>query len=259
MSLEAAIKKTIEYAIKFDCHISKKEIEQRLISKNIFSNREIKEALSNLKLVSKKNFWKLAKIKKAKELADKIKTKFNDILFLGISGSVASGYPKKNDDIDILVVTKSNTLWKTRLILRWWIYKNKIPHRSFGKKERANQFCFNLWLDENSLKLPKDKQNLKNSVDLILLKPLINKQKTYEKFISENGWAKKWVATGYNKIIKLFVPRWTSGDISLKKGKSLDGIINFLVFCPQYLYMKKKIKKETIGLYQAFFHRPMIK
>ncbi|MFA5750090.1 MAG: nucleotidyltransferase domain-containing protein [Candidatus Shapirobacteria bacterium] len=258
MSLEAAIKKTIEYAIKFDCYISKKEIEQRLISKNIFSKKEIKEALNNLKLVNKRNFWKLTKIKKAKELANKIKTKFDDILFLGISGSVASGYPKKNDDIDILVVTKSNTLWKTRLVLRWWIYKNKIPHRSFGKKEKANQFCFNLWLDENSLKLPKDKQNLKNSIDLILLKPLINKQKTYEKFLIKNDWAKNYVAMGYNKKIKPFISRQVR-DISTKKGNFLDGIINFLVFWPQFLYMKKKIKKETVGLYQAFFHRPMIK
>jgi hypothetical protein len=257
MSLERAIKKTIEYAAKFKCQINKKEIEARLISKKVFSKKEIRKTLDQMKWVDKKNSWRLLKIKKAENLANKIEPKFGDILFLGISGSVASEHPKKNDDIDILLITRRNKLWITRLKLRWWIYKNKIPHRRYGQKEKTDQFCFNLWLDENSLKLPKNKQNLKNAVDLILLKPLINKQKTYENFLRENNWAEKYLATGYSEKKSEF--KIFNDQKKKEKNNFKDRLINELVFWPQFLYMKGKIRKETVGLHQAFFHKPVIK
>ncbi len=255
MSLKRAIKDTIEYAAKFGSYINKKEIEERLISRKYFSKEEIKKAIGDLNCKSKKNIFYEEKLNKALDLASKIKADFKDILFLGLSGSVASGHPKKNDDIDILIITKTNSLWKTRLCLRWWIYKNKVPHRKYGKNSEKNQFCFNLWLDENNLLLPKDRRNLKNSVDLILLKPLINKNEMYEKFLLTNNWAEKWVATGYARKVS-GIKYLVSGIEKTKiKNKSLDKFVNYLYFWPQYCYMKRKIRKEKVGLYQAFFHQ----
>lgn len=247
MSLEKAVQKTIEYAAKFKSNINKKEIGQRLISKKVFLEKEIEEVINKIEIRNKKNKWKNTKLKKAKDLSGLIEVKFKDILFLGISGSVASGHPKKNDDIDILIVTKADTLWKNRLKLRWWIYKNKIPHRGFNKKEVADQFCFNLWLDEKSLTLPQNKQNLKNAVDLILLKPLINKNKTYEKFMGQNSWARKFVAVGYGRKKK--------EKVKNRKYNFLNRITNWCYFWPQYIYMKRKIDREEVDLHRAFFHR----
>jgi len=247
MSLEKAIKKTVEYAAKFESNINKKEIGQRLISKKVFLEKEIEDGISKIKIRNKKNKWKSIKFKKAKDLADLIRIRFKDILFLGISGSVATGHPKKNDDIDILIITKADTLWKNRLGLRWWVYKNKIPHRGFNKKEVADQFCFNLWLDEKSLKLPQDKQNLRNAVDLILLKPLINREKIYERFVRKNDWAKRYVATGYsNKKLE---------KTKEKRNIYLNKIVNWCFFWPQYVYMRRKIDQEKVDLHRAFFHR----
>ena len=192
---------------------------------------------------------------KAINIAKIIETKFKDILFLGISGSVASGHPKKNDDIDFLIITKKNRLWKTRLLMRWWIFIKKIPHRKYGEKEKKDQFCFNLWLDESSLALPGNKQNLRNAVDLILLKPLINKKNIYEKFIKGNDWAKKWVATPYHRLL---VGQPTT-FLNKTKNKLGDEIMNQIYFWPQYWYMKRKITDEQISLHTAFFHRPMVK
>ena len=252
MSLKRDIENTIEYAAKFGSYINKKEIEQRLISKKIFSKGEILNLLEQLDYKGKKNRWYEKKFNKAVNLVGKIKKNFKNILFLGISGSVASGHPKMNDDIDFLIITKSNKLWITRLKIRWWIYRNNIPHRKYGKKEGSNEFCFNLWLDENYLLLPKTRRNLRNAVDLILLKPLINKNQTYEKFLLTNSWAKKWVATPYfNKIQDV---RFKILDKKIEQN-NFDKIINYLYFWPQYWYMKKKIGKESVSLYQAFFHR----
>ena len=256
MTVELAVKKTIDYANRFGSHINMDEIKKRLISNKIYSEETVDKEISRLNWKNKNNKWGKIKIIKAKKLALLIKNKFKDILFLGISGSVACAHPKKNDDIDIFIITKTNTLWKNRLFLRWWMYKNKIPHRKFKEKEFKDQFCLNLWLDEGCLEIPKNRQNLKNAIDLLLLKPLINKKNTYEKLLLVNSWAAKFVATPYvNKTKDL---RFKIQDSRIRQN-NFDKVINYLYFWPQYWYMKPKITKEKIGLYQAFFHRQMVK
>jgi hypothetical protein len=256
MKVNLAIKKTIKYAHGFKSYLNKNEISERLISKKIFLKEDIREGIKKINEVDKTNNWYVEKFKKAKILAQKIDKKFSDILFLGISGSVASSHPKKNDDIDFLVITKNNKLWKTRLFLRWWIWKKQIPHRKYSKKGKKDEFCFNLWLDESSLLLPINKHNLRNAVDLVLLRPLINRNKSYEKFISANDWAKKWVATPYEN--KIFNFQFLIFKKNQKENK-IDKIMNYLYFWPQYWYMKRKIQDEKIGLHEAFFHRRMVK
>jgi predicted nucleotidyltransferase len=254
--IDLAITRTINYAKKFKSKLDSSEIGERLISKKNFSRNEINELVNSWTEETKKNKYYLDKFAKAKEISQKIEEKFGDILFLGITGSVASGHPKKDDDIDFLVITQKNKLWRTRLFLRWWIFKKHIPHRKYGTRGEKDEYCFNLWLDESSLLMPKNKQNLRNSVDLVLVKPLINKKNIYEKFILINNWAKKWVATPYENKISNF-----KFSISKKNEKEdqISRFINYLYFWPQYWYMMRKIQSEKVGLHEAFFHRQMVK
>ena len=255
MNAFESIQKTINYAQKYGGQLTEKQLFERLIGNRVYTKEEINEfiKLKSYKVIKLEGKNKILeeKIKKAKELAKKISKRFPEILFLGITGSVAAEYPKKNNDIDLIIITKINKLWLIRLKLRLFIIINKIPHRKFGKKEKADEFCFNLWLDEKSLRLGKEKQNLKNAVDLILMKPLINRNKTYEKFIEANDWAKKWVATGYSGLVdrSLIVDRRKKIKENL-----IDEMINFMMFWLQFLYMRKRIKNEKVGLHEAFFH-----
>jgi len=255
MNAFESIQKTINYAQKYGGQLTEEQLFERLIGNRVYPKEEINDfiKLKSYKVIKLEGKNKILeeKIKKAKELAKKISKRFPEILFLGITGSVAAGYPKKNDDIDLIVITKVNKLWLARLRLRFFVVINKIPHRKFGKKEKENEFCFNLWLDERSLRLKKEKQNLKNAVDLILIKPLINRNRTYEKFILANDWAKKYVATGYSGLVNrsLVIDRRKKIKENL-----IDKMINFMMFWPQFLYMKKRIKKEKVGLHEAFFH-----
>lgn len=249
MDVFESVKRTIKYSRKYGGQLTEKQLYERLIGNKIY----LREEMSNVKfpISNKKNIYLEEKIEKAMKLTKLIEKKFKDILFLGITGSVAAEYPKKNDDIDLIIITKVDRLWLIRLKLRLFIITNKIPHRKFGKKEKKDDFCFNLWLDEKSLKLKKKKQKLKNAVDLILVKPLINRNKTYEKLILANSWAKKWVATGYSEKISNFQVLISKNK---PKEKKLDKIVNWVVFWPQFLYMKRRIKNEKVGLHEAFFH-----
>lgn len=249
MKLDDAIKRTIAYAKKHNCELSGEEIGERLISDKIYElNPPADKSASPF---DERGTFKQEKIKKAKKLVKLLERKFKNILMVGITGSVAAGYPDENDDIDLMIITKKNTLWLTRLKLRYFIYTKHIPHRKYGQKENRDEFCFNLWLDEDKLLLPKSRQNLKSAVDLILMKAILNRENAYEKFILENDWAKRWVATGYS--LKPSAPD-KIGDTSLDREALLDKVINWLVFIPQYLFMKRRIKSEEISLKQAIFN-----
>lgn len=252
MSLEIAIKKTINYADKFGSKITEKEITERLISNKIYPDKEINNLSKKEKLGNIINPWKLDKLLKAKDLGKLLKNNFNNILFLGVSGSVASGHPKENDDIDLVLITKRNKLWLTRFWLRISIFLNKIPHRKYGQKEMKDDFCFNLWLDEDGLKLPINKQTLQSANDLIMMIPIFNKQGIYEKLLLENDWVKKYLATGFYRKTKDI--RIKKKDLRIRQN-IIKEIINKLFFWPQYWYMKKRMTSEKINYHQAFFYK----
>ena len=156
--LKTAINKTRNYAKKYGQSLNDQQLFLRLISQKSYRLTEIM-GKGNKKITQ--NDWQ-NKLKKAELFTQKYLGKMEGILMVGVTGSVAAEFAFKNEDIDLLIVTKNNELWWWRLYLRFFIWWHKIPHRKFGEKENADEFCFNLWLDENNLSIPKNKRNLKN-------------------------------------------------------------------------------------------------
>jgi predicted nucleotidyltransferase len=247
MTLKEDRLRTIKYAKSFGCKLSEKQVIERLIGKTIYLNLPVRPRRTPP--LTKGGFNK--KINKAKKIAKILGKKFKNILFIGVTGSVAAGFPKKNDDIDLFIIVKSNTLWITRFWIRVFVAWNKIPHRKFGKKEKKDEFCFNMWLDESALKLPKNKQNLKNAVDLILMKKLYDKKNTYWKFLKANDWAKKYTATPYYNLLSKS-PSSATVEVSLfdKRGTKT---LNFLYFVFQYWYLRLKKRKDVVDLHRAMW------
>ena len=247
--LDRAIEITREYGRKFGVEYGRQEIKERLISGKVFSEKEIELRLKKLR-VNSYELTNKEKVKQAEELAELIAKYFKDILLIGVTGSVAAGYPKKENDIDLMIVTKKNRLWLTRFLMRMFIFVKHIPHRKFGRKENENDFCFNLWMEEDKLIIPKDRRNLRNAMDLILLRPILNINLTYENFVGKNDWVKKYVANGYKRIR---VHRRLVVMTEMDKSR-LARLLNWLVFWPQWWYMKRKIGGELVDQKRAFFH-----
>lgn len=241
MSLKDDIKKTIEYAESYHCRLTKEQIYGRLISKN------------NYKLRITNYEFKHQKLDKAKNLAQILRRKFKNILFIGVTGSVATEFPKKNDDIDLFIIVKRNTLWMTRFWVRFYIWKNGIPHRKYGKKEGKDEFCFNMWLDEDALLLPKNRQILRNAVDMVLMKKVFDKENTYLKFLKINKWAKKWVATPYSCLNPSSLRLSSNGYLPLTGENNINCFINILYFVPQYVFMWPKMRGQIVDLHRAMW------
>ncbi|MFA5917098.1 MAG: hypothetical protein WC850_02580 [Candidatus Gracilibacteria bacterium] len=118
---------------------------------------------------------------------------------IAIGNSVAMNNANTDSDIDLFVVSKTNRLWIVRIIITlifqiFGIRKTKNNHKS--------RFCLSFFCTTTSLNF--ENIAIKNDIYLyfwmIYLKPILNYDKTYEKFIEEN---KKWCNfDDYKDIIK---------------------------------------------------------
>lgn len=200
--------------------------------------KNIKKRLNNEKYSKKK----LIIAQKASSLISKIPT----VLFVGITGSLAMMNANKDSDIDLMIITKRETLWITRpfvyMLLMLFNFKIRVP-KTLDEKDRL---CLNLWLDEDSLIWSTKTRNIFTAHEMCQINPIISKEFIYNKLINSNRWIYKY---------------WEGVNVqnNLKVGKKKETLIlvkllNFLLFNIQMFYMKNKITSEKISLEKALFH-----
>ncbi len=167
------------------------------------------------------------------------------IQFLGVSGSLSMNNSRAQDDIDLFIVTKKNTLWITRFFVGIAVLLSGRK-RNFKEKEVKDKICLNMFVSEDNLSF---NQNLYIAHEIAQLKTLINRNNTYEKLLLNNGW------------VNNFLPNIIVDLSSQKKEKNLFSFfekliyfVDFAFFAVQYLYMKSKITTERIERGRAQFH-----
>jgi len=109
------------------------------------------------------------------------------IYYVGISGSLAMHDALPDDDVDLMLIVKPHTVWKTRaivlLILRGL---SLLGNRS------AQKVCVNMIWSAEDLKMPKHKQTEYGGHELLQLRTCMNKRFTHESLLHENGWTEKF-------------------------------------------------------------------
>lgn len=113
------------------------------------------------------------------------------IKLLGLSGSMAMANAGKNDDIDLFVITAENRLWTGRFLA---ILTAKILglHRKREDKLVKDKICLNLFFEESDMAITVNKRNLYTAHEVWQMKPLFSKNQTYEKFLAENSWLRRF-------------------------------------------------------------------
>jgi len=109
----------------------------------------------------------------------RIISSFPFIRMIGITGSASMGNCGKNDDTDLCIITKSRSLWFSRFIC---VALAKIMGL-YGE-----HVCLNLFFDESDLTVPIQKQTIYIGHELLQMKPIVNKYKTYERMLINNEW-----------------------------------------------------------------------
>lgn len=108
------------------------------------------------------------------------------IQFIGISGSLSMLDADLNDDIDLFVVTSSNTLWLSRFYILLITRMMSVMGNPI-----ANQLCWNLFMEEQDVTLPKSKQNEYTAHELLQLKTVYDRSCISQILIDKNRWILK--------------------------------------------------------------------
>jgi len=216
-------------------------------SKLIYSHNRIC-TLGNNKLINQSNQRSQYFPSKINQAIQKIKLLklIPTVKLIAVTGSVAAKSPHKNDDIDLLIVTKTNNLWTTRLIIILLTEILQVRRRP-KDKEYNNKLCFNLFLDENALHINKDKQDLYTAHEILQIIPLYNKEQTYQKMLTQNLWTKK-----FHPMFSF--PRMLDKNKNTHIKFSSKGTVESICWFIQRKYMTRLQTREVVTPQSAFFH-----
>ncbi len=109
------------------------------------------------------------------------------VKLLGLSGSVAMNNAESPDDVDIFLITSHKRMWITRLLALGYAQLLGL-RRKRAQTEAKDLICLNMFMDEGNLTMPAEKRSLYIAHEVLQMKPLVSKYKTYERFLTANCW-----------------------------------------------------------------------
>jgi hypothetical protein len=261
-SIENGLLRAIAYADVFDFGLTKSELARRIIGKKYIDPKAVSKSLDLLleqrrvevrgdyvffpgrnevvhlrKTRLKPTTEKYLKAKRMAELLGKIPL----VEGVFVTGTVAADNADDGDDIDLMIISRTNWLWTTRLLITVLVElmgKRRRP----GQTEIKNTFCINLYLDEAGMEVPVTMRSIYTAHEVILAKCLFERNNVAARFLRTNRW------------IKDYLPNWvikSQRDGIIKRGGSW---LEQSLYWVQKTYMSRKITKELITKRSAFFH-----
>lgn len=108
------------------------------------------------------------------------------IQMIAIGNSVAMNNAHKDSDIDLFIVTQKKRMWYVRIFLTFFLW---ILWQRKTAKKHAGTFCLSFFMTDENLSLEKVaiERDIYLYYWILSLKPIINNNTTYEKFISANS------------------------------------------------------------------------
>lgn len=223
--------------------VKDKKAVEKIVFKNGFYFLSGKEGNTFKRLLRERNYNNKTNIaRKAGNIIERIP----GVIGVFITGALAMNSADKNSDIDLLVIAKRGQLWTTRALVLVLLRLLGFPTRQFGDKNEKDKLCLNLWLDEGSLIWPSQKRNIFSAHEIAQIKPIVNKDRIYERFLYSNHWLKRFWPNSVRIVKPQRFPRASLTNIQF----FIEGVARR----SQYLYMKKKITKEVIRKNKAVFH-----
>jgi len=112
---------------------------------------------------------------------------FPQINLVGISGSVAMNQAEKDDDLDFFIITAPGRLWTGRMVAIFLAWLMGLKRRR-GVRKAKDKICLNLFFDGKNLTVPKVKQTEYVAHEILQMKPVVDKNNTYRRFLAANRW-----------------------------------------------------------------------
>jgi predicted nucleotidyltransferase len=266
MDIEKAILYTLSYSDIFNYPLTLEQIWFYLIYQVPVSIGEVERVVKKSKKISRNN--ELHCLKGREEIfamrnsrksnnkekvqiakyASKILAFIPTITFIGISGAVAMGNAKEEDDIDFVILVQKNSLWITRLLCIALLDTLQLRRKRKIRKV-ANKICLNLFISSDYV-FGNSMQNIYTAHEVVQIMPLLNRNNSYLSFLKNNNWTKKLLPNSFERegnyvtnnkpVFKNLVPVLIM----------LEPIAKYL----QLLIMKKHITSEVLTSNILAFH-----
>lgn len=123
---------------------------------------------------------------RAEKYIEKIKN-IRGLKMIAICNSLSMFATKAESDIDLFIVTEKNMLWYVRFWVTVYFWKMGVWRKG---EDVAGNFCLSFFATENAL----DMEKIAITDDVYLyfwtyfLKPVLDYDNTYEKFLEKNTW-----------------------------------------------------------------------
>lgn len=189
---------------------------------------------------------------------------------IGVTGSAAVKNAAGDADADLMIVTQSNRLWLTRwLLLAWVLLHGK---KCWPWQNGQDEWCLNLFLEEDSLLLPNSKQGIYFAYEACQIDWIYDEHDFKTKFYVENAWVADYLPQWHTRLTKIQAGLDLDGDVmgsglARKKHQNQEkkwffGLsswmnwLNLLAFKLQtkHLHRKNQIPLYNLKLKQAFLH-----
>ena len=254
---QKAILDTLKYRQIFDCPMLYHQIWSYLISSKPVSEKDFKTSLNDLvedkKVLCKDAWYSLNKVdyervEKRKKHAEKLIVQANGVVkylkhlpwleMMAVTGSVAAFNADEQSDIDLLIVTKPQRLFLSRLFV---VLILKLLGVYWYSQKPAGTICPNILLTSDNLAWDEKNRNIYVANEISLLYPLFSHHNCYFDFLKHNAWV-----THY--LTNLHIPDYKSQPPAKSNflGKLTD-LIELAVMKIQMLYMKNKKTTEIVS------------
>ncbi len=230
----------------------KSKVKSQKLKSKVKSNNETMEQWSNLN--NKRQISK-RKLNSSKfKLFIKLLTLFPQIKLVGLSGSISMMNAGENDDIDLFIITAKNRLFTGRIIALFLAQLLGL-RRSREARSSNNKICLNLFFDERNLKVPKFKQTEFVGHEVLQMKPLVNKDGVYERFLTANKWVFKLFPNA-SHVIPVPIRGQAPAGIQTKSTGSptRSGMTESILKKFQLRLINKHKTTEIITFTQLWFH-----
>jgi len=272
---------TLAYSAQFKHGLSISQLYTRLVTKKPISNFDFNQALQeflNQGLVIKKgDSYQLRGVpirsfpsidSKRQEIQSLVSfiSKIPWVSAVIITGSVAVGTMKPQDDIDFLIVTQPNRLWLVRpLVVLFGLSKGR--RRSWSHEE-PNSWCFNFWLEETELAFAQNRWSMYTAFELCQAKFVFDRDASTEiSFLRANAWVKNRLPHFFSKRMYQALQKKNRQSNTNEQHVvtsviyvvdfwlgSLFTFKNYVLYLVQLFYMAPHRTSEQVDLKGAFFH-----
>lgn len=267
---EEAVLITLSYSDIFSFPLTKQELWHYLIATEKISNTVFENSLKNLKkyISTKFGYYCLKnrdeiiqnriennaevtrKLQKARSVAKKLSA-LSSILFIGITGGLAVGNATKNDDIDLVIITKKNTLFTSRILILI-ILQSMGVRRYRNQKNAADTLCVNLLFDETACAWFAGKKDVYTAREISQILPLFERNMMYRTFLQANTWIQDFLPNSDYSVHSLIQP--PSGILMRVTTLMSNAFFESLFRVLQMSWMQQHRTTETLSKHVLAFH-----